>query len=257
MNDCERELFQSVTTVFIDLDDTLWDFAANSAVALRRVYDHYAVHRWQPDYASFAATYERRNTELWHDYHHGRVSREFLLAERFRHALQCSGCAADCTRLGAEMNQWYLDCLATLPAVVRGARELLVSLRAAGLPVYVLSNGFAGVQQRKLVSAGLAGLVSGLVLSDDCGITKPQRGIFDYALCRTGATAGEVVMVGDDPDTDIDGAHNAGWLTIYYNAKCRPAVPGTVTAEVRDLLQVAWLLGCDTASERENVATES
>ncbi|MBQ7691128.1 MAG: YjjG family noncanonical pyrimidine nucleotidase [Muribaculaceae bacterium] len=249
MNEDKHELFQSVTTVFIDLDDTLWDFAANSAVALRRVYDHFAVSRWQPDYALFASAYERRNAQLWHDYHHGRVSREFLLAERFRHALQCAGCLDDCTRLGADMNEWYLNCLATLPAAVPGARELLVALQGAGLPAYVLSNGFAGVQQRKLASAGLAGLVSGLILSDDCGITKPQRGIFDYALSRTGATAGEVVMVGDDPDTDILGAHDAGWLTIYFNPKCRPAAPATATAQVTSLLQVPHLLGCAPAEE--------
>ncbi len=234
--------FEGVTTVFVDLDDTLWDFGANSRLALRHTYDHFGIARWQPDYNQFATTYETRNAELWHAYHHGLVTRDFLLAERFRHALVQSGCTAHATALGAAMNECYLTHLATLPALVPGARELLEHLHRHGYGVHVLSNGFAGVQQRKLASAGIGHLVDSLVLSDDCGITKPQRGIFDHALAVTGATAGSAVMIGDDPDTDIAGAHNAGWRTIYFNAKQRPAMPGTADAEIVHLSQATFLL---------------
>ena len=238
----DAHLFGLVTTVFIDLDDTLWDFSSNSAVALRRTFDHFVTDHWHPAYEVFASTYERGNSELWHAYHHGQVERDYLLAERFRHVLQRIGYTADCTALGAAMNEWYLACLAEQPLLVPGAQELLTRLKASGKRVFVLSNGFAGVQQRKLLSAGVLHLLDGMVLSDDCGITKPQRGIFDYALRRVGAWAAQVVMIGDDPDTDIYGAHDAGWLTIYYNAKRRPAVPGIVTAEVDHLQQAAVLL---------------
>ena len=240
--DYERRLFASVNEVFLDLDDTLWDFTANSRVALRRTYDHFAIARWQPDYNEFERVYETRNAALWHDYHHGRLTRDFLLSERFRYVLDAVACNDDCLQLGIEMNGWYLDTLATLPAIIPGARQLLVHLHQRGYGVHVLSNGFAGVQQRKLICGGIDHLVDSLVLSDDCGITKPQRGIFDFALQRTAATADAVVMIGDDPDTDIKGAHDAGWHTIFYNAKGRDAIPGTADAEVQHLNQICDLL---------------
>ena len=57
------------------------------------------------------------------------------------------------------------------------------------------------------------------MLSDDCGITKPLPGIFEYALKRTGATAETTVMIGDNYDADVQGAKNAGWHTILFNLK--------------------------------------
>ncbi|MBO4871045.1 MAG: YjjG family noncanonical pyrimidine nucleotidase [Muribaculaceae bacterium] len=235
-------IFDGITTVFIDIDDTLWSFSTNSRVALAHTYAHFGIERWEPQYERFEQIYETRNSALWHDYHHGRISRDFLLVERFRHVLQCINYTGDATTTGSEMNDYYLSDLATLPHLVTGARELLEALHAHGLEVNVLSNGFAGVQQRKLSSGGIDHLIDRVVLSDDCGITKPQRGIFDYALQVCGVTARQVVMIGDDPDTDIAGAHEAGWRTIYFNAKQRPAIPGTADVEVATLNDITTML---------------
>ena len=238
----DQRRFEGMTTVFLDLDDTLWNFSANSRVALRHTYDFYQLAQWEPNYEQFEHIYEVRNAELWHDYHHGRVTREHLIAERFKYALERIGCTGDIAAMGIDMNEHYLNHLASLPTLVPGAREILQHLHRRGYSVHVLSNGFAGIQQQKLVSGGIDDLIDSLVLSDDCGITKPQRGIFDYALQMAGSTAPATVMIGDDPDTDIDGAHRAGWRTIYYNAKQRDAVPGTADAEVSHLTEVATLL---------------
>ena len=104
------------------------------------------------------------------------------------------------------------------------------------------SNGFAGVLQRKLRSGGIDHLIDHVVLSDDCGITKPLPGIFDYAQKVSGATVDQIVMIGDDPDTDIAGAYAAGWRTIYFNFKNRPAIEGTVTVEVASLAEIEEML---------------
>lgn len=39
---------------------------------------------------------------------------------------------------------------------------------------------------------------------------KPDRAFFEQALHSIGVTSGEAVMIGDDIENDIDGAHNAG-----------------------------------------------
>lgn len=55
-----------------------------------------------------------------------------------------------------------------------------------------------------------------------------MRGIFDYALRESGCSADEVVMIGDNADADIRGAHDAGWKTIYFN------IHGTAPSDVAD-----------------------
>ena len=37
----DKTYFGKIRTVFIDLDDTIWDFSANSKVAMRIVYEKY------------------------------------------------------------------------------------------------------------------------------------------------------------------------------------------------------------------------
>ena len=184
-------MFSGIRTVFLDLDNTLWWFSRNSAVALAEVCARYAVSRLLPaGTEAFVSAYERVNADLWHRYHHGEIGREDLLGARYASALRQAGyTGADADDLGRRMDRTYLDLLAEQPLTLPGAREALQYLTDRGYTVGVLSNGFKSVQRRKLESGGLSDLVPLLVLSDDCGVTKPRRGIFDYALRRAGGTA--------------------------------------------------------------------
>lgn len=74
--------------VFIDLDDTLWNFRDNSHRALKVVYDQFSLDSYYPEFEDFYRTYSEKNAELWNLYHHGRLTREELIAERFRYPLQ-------------------------------------------------------------------------------------------------------------------------------------------------------------------------
>lgn len=233
-----NSMLDGVRTVFVDLDDTLWWFTENSKVAFLHTYEEAAREHTMPPYNLFHDIYLERNNELWTLYHHGKIGKDYLVNERFRYALDKSGYDGDCDELGAWMNEEYLSFLATLPRLVPGARQLLQRLQEHGFEVNILSNGFKGVQLKKLQSAGIDGYINRLVLSDDCGITKPLRGIFDYALEVCHASADTTVMIGDDPDADIAGAHNAGWRTIYFNLKNKPIAAGIADHEVSTLDEI-------------------
>lgn len=234
--------FSQVKAVFIDLDNTLWDFSSNSEKALHALYLSNGLDRLLPFYVIFREIYETRNSHLWHEYHHGLVSREYLMVERFAHVLRQIGFEGNVEAEGLRLNNEYLDRLATYSALMPGARTMLEYLRGKGYQVNVLSNGFDGIQQRKLQSAGVEHLVDRIILSDHCGVTKPQPGLFEYAMEQCGVVACECVMIGDDPDTDIRGAHEVGWRTIYYNVKNHEPFEGTADVEVSHLDQVRdWL----------------
>lgn len=208
----------NIKTVFVDLDDTLWWFTENSKVALRHVYDVYELGKWSPVYEQFRDIYAAKNLALWDLYHYGKIEKDYLVTERFRYTLEQIGIKEDLAELASKVNDEYLYFLSGQPLLVPGAEDLLKYLTEK-YDVNILSNGFKEVQLRKLRSGGIEKYIHHLVLSDDCGITKPLRGIFDYALKRVGAEAETTVMIGDNYDADVQGAKNAGWNTVLFNIK--------------------------------------
>ena len=214
-------------TLFIDLDDTIWDFRANSMWSLRQVYGEFSLDRVFPCYEQFQSLYMEANHELWEAYHHNRVTKDFLIVERFARPL---------------LNHRYLDVLAGQNRLVPGAVDLLDYLTARGYPLYILSNGFAEVQSRKLHSGGIDRYFKRLILSDEIGITKPDRRLFDYALQVVGADAVDTLIVGDNYDADILGAMHAGWRAIYFNRDKLPVTGEQPDYVVTELAQLKSIL---------------
>ncbi|MGM9803962.1 MAG: YjjG family noncanonical pyrimidine nucleotidase [Muribaculaceae bacterium] len=207
-----------IKTVFVDIDDTVWWFTENSKLSLRHVYDAFQLARWEPRYEAFRDVYLKKNIELWNLYHYGKITKDYLVTERFRYTLQQIGVSGGIDAMSREVDDEYLRFLANQHILVPGAKELLEYLNAH-YRVHALSNGFKGTQQQKLLSGGIDHLIDRVIISDDCGITKPMRGIFDYALRQCNAEAESTVMIGDNVDADVIGAKNAGWHAIYFNIK--------------------------------------
>lgn len=236
-----NEKMKGIVTVFVDIDDTLWWFTENSKLALRHTFDAFDISS-VCTYERFKEVYLKKNLELWNLYHHGLIDKDFLVNERFRFTLKECGYKGDVEKMCHLLDEEYLRFLALQPTTIPGARQLLEYLVAKGYDVNTLSNGFQGTQQQKLISGGLSDLIHRNVLSDDCGITKPQRGIFDYALEQCGAEAATTVMIGDNPDADIKGAHDAGWRTIYFNIRGLDPIEGTADAVVASLDEIQQIL---------------
>lgn len=236
-----NEKMKGIVTVFVDIDDTLWWFTENSKLALRHTFDAFDISS-VCTYERFKEVYLKKNLELWNLYHHGLIDKDFLVNERFRFTLKECGYKGDVEKMCHLLDEEYLRFLALQPTTIPGARQLLEYLVAKGYDVNTLSNGFQGTQQQKLISGGLSDLIHRNVLSDDCRITKPQRGIFDYALEQCGAEAATTVMIGDNPDADIKGAHDAGWRTIYFNIRDLDPIEGTADAVVTSLDEIQQIL---------------
>lgn len=219
---------QKVKVVWIDLDDTLIDFHANSRAALSRLYTLEGFDRLWPSPEAWIEAYEGHNIPLWVDYSVGNISTATLRLERFRRPLTDAGMPdAEALAIAPRLDPLYLDLLAEERRLIPGATELLDALRARGLMVGVLSNGFAEVQYRKIARAGLTDKIDRVVLSDDIGITKPDTRLFRHAQTLTPYphTPGAHLMIGDNPATDIGGALAAGWKAIWFNRHNLPDIP--------------------------------
>jgi len=237
-----------IKVVWVDLDDTIIDFTANARASLTIMYDNEPLLRQlYPSEALWAETYERHNMTLWAKYNVGIIKRDFLRMERFRLPLTEAGLPdAEARTVSKRFDTLYLDLLARQKRLVPRAMELLTVLRTKKVTIGVLSNGFREVQFRKIDSAGLTPYIDTVVLSDDIGINKPDTRIFIHAMKRTAdADPTHHLLIGDNLQTDISGAINAGWSAIWLNRTTvtapSPACPDTAV-EVHNLYDIIPLL---------------
>lgn len=212
----QKAVFHRPDWLFFDLDDTIWDFSSNSMKSLRHVYEIFPqLHDGFPTFEAFSDEYHIHNARMWKEFAQGLISSDFIKTERWRLTLFPETDPLNPPAFCRELNTEYLSYLASLPYPVEGAIEVLGRLGNRYM-IAGLSNGFADTQYRKLANSGLWRFITRMVVSDEIGITKPHRGIFDYAVEETGAT-GIPVMIGDNADTDILGALKAGWRAVWFN----------------------------------------
>lgn len=225
------------TDLLIDFDDTLYDTHGNAVIALKEIYELFHLNQHFESSEVFYGNYWQTNVQLWEQYAHGEIERDYLIVERFRRPLsigkywpahlmedvdgQRMVSAAFCL----EVSDRFLELCASKPGVVEGAHEVMTYLRHRGYRLHMASNGFHEVQYKKLKASGLARFFDTVVLSEDAGVNKPSPLFFEYALKVTGAPRMSTLMIGDNPDTDIRGARQAGLPTVFFNRKpCSVAI---------------------------------
>ncbi|MCM1489994.1 MAG: YjjG family noncanonical pyrimidine nucleotidase [Muribaculum sp.] len=208
--------------IFFDLDDTLFNFSKASLISLRKLWEEEAEIRNMYDSAeSFIDEYHIHNSRMWELHESGKITSEFLKAERFRLTIAPDRNDEEIILTSRTFNDRYLHLLGECNEACEGAEEILKRLSKRYL-IGVLTNGFTEVQYRKLRSTGLDRYIQRVVISDEIGVQKPDARLFRYAERETGATMETALMIGDNPKNDIQGALDAGWKAIYYDCKGKP-----------------------------------
>ena len=103
----------------------------------------------------------------------------------------------------------------------------------------MLTNGSPDLQHTKLsLSPELAPYFRHIVISGDFGSGKPNPAIFNYALSLLDVNKQDVIMVGDNPMTDILGASKVGIDSIWINHGTRELTDITPTYEIDRLREI-------------------
>lgn len=225
--------------LFIDLDDTLWDTFHNNKECLEEIYDDYKFDRFYVSFEAFFSIYFPNNVKLWGEYRQGIIDKPTLIVERFLYMLRPFG--INDTRYILQINDDFLRRTTIKTRLVPGALDLLEYLRPS-YRLYILSNGFREVQDKKLINAGLAPYFKSMILSEDAGINKPHKSIFDFALKNTNSRRKESLMIGDSWEADIAGARNAGIDQLWLNPESLPFQNFTPTYTVRSLTEIKNIL---------------
>ena len=214
--------------ILFDNDDTLMDFQACNRNAVNQLMDELGYR--DPDRYD---QYEAVNLECWAELEKGLLTQGQLRLARFVRFFDrypASGNPAWAAERFAELlgRQSIL-----LPHALDVVREI-----AAKLPVVIVTNGIASIQNSRMARSPLKEWVRDVVISEEVGLSKPRPEIFRLACERQGVAPADALMIGDGINSDIRGANGAGIDACWLNPGHR-TLPDDVHAEyeIADLLQ--------------------
>ena len=228
-------LATGVTTLTIDLDDTLW---AVKPVILRaeqamrdHLFEHYPATRAHLNDSALHAirrSVVSANPNLTHDltFLRKQCLRELASMAGYEDALAESAFAVfDEQRNRVELYDGVLDALGVLAQTYK---------------LIALTNGNASLRK-----TGVAKFFSAKVNEASAGAAKPDPAIFRHSLQMAGIEPSQAAHIGDDPTLDAKGAIDCGLQAIWVNpnksAWPHPAVRAPL--QVTRFEQIPALLG--------------
>lgn len=201
--------------IFFDLDHTLWDFERNAEETKLELFEKLDLkNSGIPSYSTFREKYVGINSGLWALYREGKIEKDDLNFKRFYLTL-CEFDVCD-VELGKQMAAGFIEGISSKTYLFPYAMEILEYLFPK-YPLYIITNGFEEVQFSKLRNSGMDRYFTSIITSEEAGVKKPERAIFEFAMRKTGALAGDSLMIGDDLEVDIRGAKEAGIDQVYVN----------------------------------------
>ena len=230
------------TDLFLDFDDTLYDTHGNAVIALHELFETLQLGQYFAHPEVFYDEYWKANIDLWTRYSKEEITRDYLIVERFRRPLSFGKGLDPTEEYCLKASDLFLDYCSSKPGLVEGAHELVDYLKNKGYRMHICSNGFHEVQYKKLRACGLFDYFDTIILSEDAGANKPSKQFFDYALQKSGAVKAKTLMIGDNFNTDILGAKQAGFDTAYFNRFPDYPAPEPATFEVTNLSQLMDIL---------------
>ncbi len=224
--------------LLFDADGTLWDFNASARFSIENGFKYRGY-----DYSE--AVYERYeviNKGLWERYERGEMPRDRVLVERFERLFAELGIQEDAAAFENEFRQG----LEENPIWMEGAENLLQHLRP-DYEIYIVTNGVASTQRRRITRTGLDRYVDDVFISEEIGAQKPQGAFFDYVLSHIGpCETQELLLIGDSLSADILGANHAGIPACWFNPDRLPlSGPAHPDYEIHALSELMEMLKLD------------
>jgi HAD superfamily hydrolase (TIGR01549 family) len=196
-----------LTAVIFDLDGTLIEHTRDVGDLCRETFDAFAQELAPVTRKKFWETFWSKNHDTWYMMVDGVLPGDVARLYSFVNTLRAL--KAD-EHMAARMLDDWEGRIIGATHLFDDALSTIERLRSVGLRLGIVTNGYTAMQSRKIHQHRLATLVDFVLISEEAGVHKPEKAIFDLALGKAEATAQQSLFVGDTPASDIDGARNAG-----------------------------------------------
>ncbi len=201
--------------LLLDLDDTILDFHMQEYFAIRKTLSAAGIAPTD----DVCDLYSKINLRHWAMLEKKEITREKLAWHRFFELFEAVGVAAD----PHGISELYWDNLASGHYFLPGAEDAVKAL-AKKYKLYMVTNGTARVQAKRIASAELAPYFEKIFVSQEMGADKPDKAYFDRCFAQIPDFDPEkAIIVGDSLSSDIRGGKNAGIKTCWVNPKGKTA----------------------------------
>lgn len=219
--------------VIFDLDDTLVDFASTRQVAhgcMAEVLKHEGI-----DPVAYLRACTEVDRPLFSLFEQGRISRAEYRARRFAEPFDRLSLSPR-DGLVAHLNELFMNCVNDSPLLYDDVWPTLKGLQSQGILTAILTNGPSDGQRRKLKATGLGEAVDHIAIGEEMGVSKPLAAAFQSVVNRFDLGGADVLMVGDSPLLDYDGAVGAGLNALLLDRLGNS--PDTHRATIRSLRDI-------------------
>ena len=232
--------------VLIDLDDTLFYYPKTEKEAFRRTFEELRFFveselgnaKKEEVYEKIKDRYKDVNLQLWKDLEKGAVDKDRLKVVRFEKIIEEFDLKYDLY----EMSELYLKKLGEgiFPFEVT---EKLCEYLHSKYKVGIVTNGIKEVQYSRIENSAIAKYIDKIIISDEVGVNKPDKRIFEYAMNYFEIMdKSEVIMIGDSLGADIKGGQNAGidtcWVNLRNNVNDTGIVPKYEVDKLEKLFEI-------------------
>lgn len=191
--------------ILFDADETLYSF--NSYLGLKPMLARYGIDFTLQDYADFQSI----NQPLWVAYQNQEITARELQITRF------AKLAAQTGQDPLALNQELMAEMALASKPLENTLEMLNLLKDK-VKMGIVTNGFRALQRKRLENTFTTDFFELVVVSEDVGVAKPDKRIFDYAFEQMGKIdKSKILMVGDTLASDILGGNQSGIDTCWFN----------------------------------------
>jgi YjjG family noncanonical pyrimidine nucleotidase len=200
--------------VIFDMDNTLLNYSLSEFDSMRRTMrDHELFIDQEELWQQFWETYSTHNYKHWMNFVNEKGpyrSIEDVLLYSFRDSLQLG----DPMHEQLSISYWAYFCNTCY--FEEGAVDVLDALKDRH-KLGIITNGISVAQRKRLAAGNITEVFASIVISDEAGVRKPSKAIFDIALSELSLHQDEVLFVGDSLTDDYTGAMNAGIDFCLYN----------------------------------------
>ncbi|KKZ93131.1 HAD family hydrolase [Bacillus wiedmannii] len=81
----------------------------------------------------------------------------------------------------------------------------------------IITNGSTHRQKAKIINTNLNNYFDTIIISEEVGLSKPDKRIFELALNKLNMQPEDVLFIGDDLEKDIAGPQNANINGVWFN----------------------------------------
>jgi len=207
--------------VFFDFDNTLCEYDSSHEKAMKAAYKVFRKYV-KVSFEEFIRLYDVSKTEVHRELtgtasSHNRILYFQRMVEKLRKNVD--------SEMILRLDDAYWGRFFKSMRLYDGVIPLLKELKRRGIKIGIVTDFTADIQLRRIHALKVGSYIDVLVTSEEAGRDKPHPAAFLFALNKLGILPHEAIVVGDNPEKDIEGANAVGIDTVLLMKGVHAEVP--------------------------------